>query len=279
MLGQRRQVRSHPFRGERGVTRADVFGPDCPCFVREPPPTSPNPGQPGRSYPAIRHGVNWSDLALFTPAIALITQRSLVQIQPPQPRKTRGYSTRCNPVSVAGCGWVAGSCGIGAADACAGPHGPDARSGRPTPAWSRRSALKIPVGVLDARAGTQGRVDPRRHLVTPVIQCPGGRPPNSPARLSGAASSGASRASPSSVLQANRIKPWRYHSWQRPSTLYERAQALARTDEKTSNQSRRACAHTTPARPGGPLHLPARGGGQAGQRPAGAHPGDPGALL
>jgi DDE superfamily endonuclease len=78
-------------------------------------------------------------------------------------------------------------------------------------------------------------------------------------------------------LQADRIKPWRYHSWQRPTdprfleraipilTLYERAQALAReghllicADEKTSIQARRACGHMTPARPGRPLHIPDR---------------------
>jgi hypothetical protein len=78
-------------------------------------------------------------------------------------------------------------------------------------------------------------------------------------------------------LQADRIKPWRYHSWQRPTdprfleraipilTLYERAQTLARkghllvcADEKTSIQARRACGRTTPARPGRPLHIPDR---------------------
>lgn len=78
-------------------------------------------------------------------------------------------------------------------------------------------------------------------------------------------------------LTADRIKPWQYHSWQRPTdprfleraipilTLYERAQALARTghivvcaDEKTSIQARRACGQTTPARSGQPLHLPDR---------------------
>jgi len=78
-------------------------------------------------------------------------------------------------------------------------------------------------------------------------------------------------------LKADRIKPWQYHSWQRPTdprflekaipilTLYERAQALARkghrivcADEKTSIQARRACGRTTPARPGRPLHLPDR---------------------
>jgi hypothetical protein len=76
-------------------------------------------------------------------------------------------------------------------------------------------------------------------------------------------------------LNADRIKPWQCHSWQRPTdprfseraisilTLYERAQALAWTghiivcaDEKTSIQARRACGRTTPARPGRPLHLP-----------------------
>jgi DDE superfamily endonuclease len=78
-------------------------------------------------------------------------------------------------------------------------------------------------------------------------------------------------------LQADRIKPWQYHSWQRPTdprfleraipvlTLYERAQRLARkghlivcADEKTSIQARRACGPMTPARPGRPLHLPDR---------------------
>ena len=78
-------------------------------------------------------------------------------------------------------------------------------------------------------------------------------------------------------LQADRIKPWRYHSWQRPTdprfleravpilTLYERAQRLARkghlivcADEKTSIQARQPCGRTTPARPGRPLHLPDR---------------------
>jgi hypothetical protein len=78
-------------------------------------------------------------------------------------------------------------------------------------------------------------------------------------------------------LQADRINPWRYHSWQRPTdprfleraipilTLYERAQRLARTghlivcaDEKTSIQARQPCGRTTPARPGRPLHLPDR---------------------
>lgn len=78
-------------------------------------------------------------------------------------------------------------------------------------------------------------------------------------------------------LKAERIKPWQYHSWQRPTdprfleraipilTLYERAQALARkghlivcADEKTSIQARRAHGSTTPARPGRPLRLPDR---------------------
>jgi DDE superfamily endonuclease len=78
-------------------------------------------------------------------------------------------------------------------------------------------------------------------------------------------------------LKADRIKPWQYHSWQRPTdprfleraipilTLYERAHALARkghilvcADEKTSIQARQACGRTTPARPGWPMHLPDR---------------------
>jgi DDE superfamily endonuclease len=78
-------------------------------------------------------------------------------------------------------------------------------------------------------------------------------------------------------LKADRIKPWQYHSWQRPTdpcfleraipvlTLYERAQRLARkghlivcADEKTSIQARRACGPMTPARPGRPLSLPDR---------------------
>jgi DDE superfamily endonuclease len=78
-------------------------------------------------------------------------------------------------------------------------------------------------------------------------------------------------------LKADRIKPWQYHSWQRPTdprfleraipilTLYERAEVLARkghiivcADEKTSIQARRACGRTTPARPGQPLRLPDR---------------------
>jgi len=75
-------------------------------------------------------------------------------------------------------------------------------------------------------------------------------------------------------LQADRIKPWQYHSWQRSTdprfleraipvlTIYERAKALSRkghlivcADEKTSIQARRACERTSPARPGQPLHL------------------------
>jgi NAD(P)-dependent dehydrogenase (short-subunit alcohol dehydrogenase family) len=46
-------------------------------------------------------------LVPVAPAIALITQRSLVQIRPPQPNPTRGYSARCNPVFLGGCAGVA----------------------------------------------------------------------------------------------------------------------------------------------------------------------------
>jgi DDE superfamily endonuclease len=78
-------------------------------------------------------------------------------------------------------------------------------------------------------------------------------------------------------LRADRIKPWQYHSWQRPTdprfleraipilTLYERAQMLARkghlivcADEKTSIPARQACGRTTPAHPGRPMHVPDR---------------------
>jgi hypothetical protein len=75
-------------------------------------------------------------------------------------------------------------------------------------------------------------------------------------------------------LQADRIKPWQYRSWQRPTDprfleraipilkLYERAQSLARqghiivcVDEKTSIQARKACGRTMPAGPGRAMHV------------------------
>jgi DDE superfamily endonuclease len=75
-------------------------------------------------------------------------------------------------------------------------------------------------------------------------------------------------------LQADRIKPWQYRSWQRPTdprfleralpvlNLYERAQRLARqghiivcADEKTSIQARKAGGRTRPAGPGHPMHV------------------------
>jgi hypothetical protein len=75
-------------------------------------------------------------------------------------------------------------------------------------------------------------------------------------------------------LKADRIKPWQYRSWQRPTDprfleraipilqLYERAQLLARqghiivcADEKTSIQARKACGRPMPAGPGRPLHV------------------------
>jgi Homeodomain-like domain len=78
-------------------------------------------------------------------------------------------------------------------------------------------------------------------------------------------------------LQADRIKPWQYQSWQRPTDprfleraipilkLYERAQLLARqgqiivcADEKTSIQARKACGRTMPAGSGRAMHVPDR---------------------
>jgi DDE superfamily endonuclease len=75
-------------------------------------------------------------------------------------------------------------------------------------------------------------------------------------------------------LKADRIKPWQYRSWQRPTdprfleraipilTLYERAQRLARqghiivcADEKTSIQARQASGPPRPAGPGCPMHV------------------------
>jgi hypothetical protein len=75
-------------------------------------------------------------------------------------------------------------------------------------------------------------------------------------------------------LHSDRIKPWQYRSWQRPTDprfleraipilqLYEQAQRLARqghiivcADEKTSIQARTACQRTRPARPGRPMHV------------------------
>ncbi len=74
-------------------------------------------------------------------------------------------------------------------------------------------------------------------------------------------------------LRADKIKPWRYHSWQRSTDprfvnkagpgldLYEHAQALAAQgeavvcgDEKTSIQARQRVSATKAAAPGYPLH-------------------------
>jgi transposase len=75
-------------------------------------------------------------------------------------------------------------------------------------------------------------------------------------------------------LRADRIKPWRYHSWQKPTDptfvekaspildLYERAAELKEqgelvicTDEKTSIQARQRLDPTRPAISGQPMHL------------------------
>ena len=75
-------------------------------------------------------------------------------------------------------------------------------------------------------------------------------------------------------LRQDKIKPWRYHSWQRSTDphfvdkaspvldLYEHAQALAAqgeavvcSDEKTSIQARQRVSATKAAAPGYPLHV------------------------
>jgi hypothetical protein len=71
---------------------------NCPCSVRESLPTSPKPDQPGARRLSISYGASWEGLVPVAPAVALITQRSLVQIQPPQPRKARGYGSRPWPL-------------------------------------------------------------------------------------------------------------------------------------------------------------------------------------
>lgn len=83
--------------------------------------------------------------------------------------------------------------------------------------------------------------------------------------------------SPSTVrcwLSKDKIKPWRYHAWQKPTApqvvqkatavldLYEQAQELATqgemvcaADEKTSIQARKRLSHTQPAMSGHPVHI------------------------
>src|SRR4030095_2330488 len=75
-------------------------------------------------------------------------------------------------------------------------------------------------------------------------------------------------------LRADKIKPWRYHSWQRSTDprfvdragpvldLYEHAQALAAQgaavwcgDEKTPTHARQRVSATKAAAPGYPLHV------------------------
>ena len=97
-----------PERSDRGGCTAGVAGSappsrwgagvresrlNCPCSVRECLPTSPNPDQPGALQPPISFGASWEGLVPVAPTVALITQRSLVQIQPPQPSKSMGCGT------------------------------------------------------------------------------------------------------------------------------------------------------------------------------------------
>lgn len=78
-------------------------------------------------------------------------------------------------------------------------------------------------------------------------------------------------------LRADKIKPWRYHPWQKPSDpqfvekgapvmeLYEKAPQVAKEgemicsiDEKTSIQARKPIHETMPAAPGKPVRVAAR---------------------
>ena len=74
----------------------------CPYSVRERLPTSANPAQPGRLEPRSSYGPAWSRLLPVAPSVALITQRSLVQIQPPQPENSTGYGARRSPLGFSG---------------------------------------------------------------------------------------------------------------------------------------------------------------------------------
>jgi hypothetical protein len=87
---QRRMLRRRRWLCDLACPVADTASrgrprPNCPCLVRECLPTSPNPDQPGTLRLAISYGASWGSLARVAPDVALIPQRSLVQIQPPQP--------------------------------------------------------------------------------------------------------------------------------------------------------------------------------------------------
>ena len=58
---------------------------NCPLTVRELGPKPPNVRQTGSRYSERLLGLNWFALFRIGGQIPLITQRSLVQIQPPQP--------------------------------------------------------------------------------------------------------------------------------------------------------------------------------------------------
>jgi hypothetical protein len=77
-------------------------GDGCPYYVREPFPTFPDSLQQGNASRLIIHGLGWGWLGAVAHARGLITQRSLVQIQPPLPTNSKGYGTFCNPFFVAG---------------------------------------------------------------------------------------------------------------------------------------------------------------------------------
>src|SRR5262249_61221246 len=62
----------------------------CPLSVRELLPTDPNMAQGAWSALQISHGVGWGGSVLTATRNVLITQRSSVQIRPPQPAQGPG---------------------------------------------------------------------------------------------------------------------------------------------------------------------------------------------
>ena len=117
-----------------GISRPIATGewPDSTC--RRPPPSTSgfdlihglvapdeNPSQHGRfrrgrCYRGVGDPFSFGGHTRASPASSPGGSRrttrvaSTIQIQPPQPTRTRGYSTRCNPVFVAGCAGVAFCC-------------------------------------------------------------------------------------------------------------------------------------------------------------------------
>ena len=65
-----------------------------PCFGREREPTSPNRSQKRGPWGELNDRCHWGSLEDVGPSTRLITQRSLVQIQPPQPTEGRAVYER-----------------------------------------------------------------------------------------------------------------------------------------------------------------------------------------